>query len=299
MGIIRAFTGAFKSVLKEQWKESFYMDSIPEDILMLRGMKRIGKNSSNTRADDGIITNGSVISVADGQAVIVVAGGKVIETLLMPGEHIFHDPERKGGIKGFFRDVRFRVGFGGGDIQPFTHRLYYVNIREMPGSFSIPASVPVHIKDRVTGLDADINIIIKGGYTFKVTDSARLYRGVTGNVVSSYPAQGLIKHINSLMLMALGPAIEDLTETGMRPSDLPSVIPELREAIRKNLSRMTEDRYGITVVSVNIEALYVPDLPMVQELEKAAVLRDPDMAIAYMTTARADAMKAAAENTLS
>ena len=64
MGIIRAITGAAGSVLKEQWLEYFSCDALDSETLIRRGVKRIGARSENTRTDDNIITNGSILSVA-------------------------------------------------------------------------------------------------------------------------------------------------------------------------------------------------------------------------------------------
>ena len=67
MGLIKAAAGALGGVLADQWKEYFYCDSLPKDVLMVRGEKRTTGRSSNTKGNDNVISNGSGISVADGQ----------------------------------------------------------------------------------------------------------------------------------------------------------------------------------------------------------------------------------------
>ncbi|MBR2185984.1 MAG: SPFH domain-containing protein, partial [Lachnospiraceae bacterium] len=87
MGLIRAIGNAAGSVLADQWKEYFYCDSIDETILVVKGSKRTSakRTSSNTKGEDNIITNGSVIAINEGQCMIIVDQGKVAEVCAEPG----------------------------------------------------------------------------------------------------------------------------------------------------------------------------------------------------------------------
>ena len=67
MGLIKAGIGALGGVLADQWKEFFYCDALPVEVLVRKGQKRVSGRSSNTKGSDNIISNGSVIAVADGQ----------------------------------------------------------------------------------------------------------------------------------------------------------------------------------------------------------------------------------------
>ena len=66
MGLIRAAMGAAGGVMADQWKEFIYCESMPADVLACKGSKRTGGRSSNTRGEDNVISNGSVIAVNDG-----------------------------------------------------------------------------------------------------------------------------------------------------------------------------------------------------------------------------------------
>ena len=79
MGLIKAIAGAAGGVLADQWKEFFYCDAIDRNTLMVKGQKRTSGRSSNTRGEDNIISNGSKIAVADGQCMMIVEKGKVVE----------------------------------------------------------------------------------------------------------------------------------------------------------------------------------------------------------------------------
>ena len=79
MGLIKAGKEAGISVLADQWREYFYCSSLDNDTLMTKGHKRIGQNSSNTRASDNIISNGAVIAVNEGQCMLIVEQGAIVE----------------------------------------------------------------------------------------------------------------------------------------------------------------------------------------------------------------------------
>ena len=76
MGLIRAALGAAGSVAGDQWKEYFYCEALDNDVLVVKGSKRVSGRSSNRGGADNIISNGSVVAVADGQCMIIVDQGK-------------------------------------------------------------------------------------------------------------------------------------------------------------------------------------------------------------------------------
>lgn len=89
MGLIKAGTGAVGGVLADQWKEFFYCEAMPKELLVTKGQKRVSGRSSNTKGSDNIITNGSGIAVADGQCMMIVEQGKVVEFCAEPGEFTY------------------------------------------------------------------------------------------------------------------------------------------------------------------------------------------------------------------
>ena len=49
MGLISALIGSAGGVLADQWKEFFYCEAMPFDVLMKKGEKVVGGRSSNTK----------------------------------------------------------------------------------------------------------------------------------------------------------------------------------------------------------------------------------------------------------
>ena len=90
MGLIRAGLNAIGGTMASQWKEYFYVDALPESVLAARAMKKTkGRFGGSRTEDDNVITDGSVIAVADGQCMMIVDQGKVVDFCAEPGEYVF------------------------------------------------------------------------------------------------------------------------------------------------------------------------------------------------------------------
>ena len=296
MGLLKAVSGAMGSVLEEQWREFFLCDALSDDTLLVRAYKRIGARSANTRKDDNVLTNGSILSVADGQCVLVVKQGKVIDVCTEPGEHVFEDPEQ-GGLKGFFKEVGRRVSFGGGDIQPTVYRVYYMNTKEITGNpFRTAKAIPFRVKDTVSGMDLDSSVFLDGVFSYRVTDPVKLYRTIIGNVSGTFTRRELNAHLQADVMKHLQPALARLSEIGLRPSDLPKHTEELCEALREEMNSGWSGAHGLALASVALRSASVSDAGMVQSAQHAAMLTDPEMAAAVITQSVSEALPAAAAN---
>ena len=87
MGLIKAALGSAGGVLADQWREYFYCDSMNANTLVSKGNKRVGRRSSNLSGSDNIISNGSVIAVNEGQCMMIVDQGAIVEFAAEPGEY--------------------------------------------------------------------------------------------------------------------------------------------------------------------------------------------------------------------
>lgn len=297
MGVLRAIGGSLDSVLQEQWKEVFCCDALDEETMLLRAKKRVSERSGNTRADDRVVTNGSLLIVADGQAVIVLSQGKIVDVCTEPGAHVFTDPTHPGGLRGFFRDVGERIAFGGGDVQPLTHRVYYINTKECPGNrFQTPGPIPLHLGDERLSLGMDVSVQCAGTYAFRITDPVAFYRAITGNMEGTYPKSRLLAPLESLLLTALQTDLSAQVRGGLRPSLLPTFAGAISDFVRARFTALTEEKYGIQIVSLAIDTLEVRDLARISELQAHAALQDPEQRTAHLAGAAADAMQTAAKN---
>ncbi|MDR1960779.1 MAG: SPFH domain-containing protein [Gracilibacteraceae bacterium] len=305
MGIIKAALGSVGGVLADQWKEFFYCDALSADILVAKGQKRLSKRSSNTRAEDNIITTGSGIAVADGQCMIIVDQGKVVDVCAEPGEYTYDastEPtifcgDLRAGIEASIQNVKARFAMGGSPGK--DQRVYYFNMKEILGNkYGTPNPVPFRVVDRNIGLDIDIAIRLHGEYSYKLVDPILFYTNVCGNVERVYHRNQMDGMLKTELLTALQPAFAKISELGIRYSALPGHAAELAQALNEVLSGKWTQLRGIAVSSIGVNSVSASeeDENMIKQLQKSAVMRDPGMAAAALVGAQADAMRAAAAN---
>lgn len=305
MGLLRAGLGAAGGVMADQWKEFIYCESMAADVLACKGSKRTGGRSSNTRGEDNVISNGSVIAVNDGQGMLVVQNGKIIEVALEPGEFVFDtgsEPSVFSGnlgdsIKETFANIGSRFTFGGDAGK--DQRVYFINTKEIIGNkYGTASPVPFRVVDNNIGLDVDISVRCNGEYSYRITNPLLFYTNVCGNVTDSYTRDKIDSQLKSELLTALQPAFAKISEMGIRYSAIPGHTTELARALNEVLSADWRDLRGVEIVSfgVNSIAASQEDEQMIKDLQKAAVMRDPTMAAANIASAQSDAMRAAAAN---
>jgi len=306
MGLIKAALGAAGGVLADQWREYFYCEAIPVDILAVKGQKRVGARSSNTKATDNIISNGSVIAIADGQCMLIVEQGKVVDVCAEPGEYtydmstepsIFTGGLNKDNILSVLSSVGKRFTFGG--EAPKDQRIYYFNTKELIGNkYGTPSPVPFRVVDERAGIDIDISVRCFGEYSYKVVNPLLFYSNVCGNVSEAYSRTELDSQLKSELLTALQPAFARISALGVRYSALPGHTQELAEALKEELSSQWRDFRGIEIQRVGVSSVKAneEDEKMIKELQRNAAFMDPTRAAAHLVGAQASAMQTAAAN---
>ena len=305
MGLIKAGIGSVGGVLADQWKEYFYCDALAADVLAVKGQKRTSRRSSNTKGSDNIISTGSVIAVNDGQCMMIVEQGRVVEVCAEPGEFIYDastEPTIFAGSLGqsilaTFQTVGKRFTFGG--EAPKDQRVYYFNTKELiDNKFGTPNPVPFRVVDHKIGLDIDVSIRCSGVYSYRIADPLLFYSKVCGNVEGAYTRQNLDTQLKTEFISALQPAFAQLSELELRPNQIVAHTTELEDAMNGALCKKWGELRGLQVVSIALGSLTLPeeDAEMIKQAQRTAILRDPTMAAATLTGAQADAMKAAASN---
>ena len=305
MGLIHAALGAASGVLADQWKEYFYCEAIPADVLVTKGIKRSGGRSSNTRGSDNIISNGSVIAVADGQCMIIVEQGKVVDLCAEPGEYTYDSSSEPSlftgslgqSIKEVFKNIGKRFTFGGEPAM--DQRVYYFNTRELVGNkYGTPSPVPFRVVDKNIGLDVDIAIRCFGEYSYRVSNPILFYTNICGNVKTAYTRDQIDSQLKTELLTALQPAFARISDMGIRYSALPGHTQELADTLNDVLSAKWRDLRGIEIVSFGVSSVKASeeDEAMIKELQRNAAFRNPNMAAAHLVGAQASAMQAAASN---
>ena len=305
MGLIKAITGAAGGVLADQWKEFFYCDSLGADVLCKRGQKKVSGRSSNTKGDESIISNGSIISVADGQCMMIVEQGKVVEVCAEPGEFKWDSSTEPSIFTGSFgqslaetfKNIGKRFTFGG--EAPKDQRVYYFNTKELIGNkYGTASPVPFRVVDQRAGIDIDISVRCFGEYSYKIVDPIIFYTNVCSNVAEEYTRDNLDSQLRSELLTALQPAFARISEMGVRYSSVPGHTTELSELLKNELSSKWKAARGIEIQNVGVSSIKAEedDEKMLKELQKNTAYTDPTRAAAALVGAQADAMRTAAGN---
>lgn len=305
MGLIKAGIGALGGTLADQWKEFFYCEAMSKEVLVTKGQKRVSGRSSNTKASDNIISNGSGIAVADGQCMIIVEQGKVVEVCAEPGEFTYDASTEPSifsgslgeGIKQTFKTIGKRFTYGGDTGK--DQRVYYFNTKELiDNKFGTPNPIPFRVVDNKIGLDVDVSVRCSGVYSYKIADPLLFYTNVCGNVEKEYTRDELDSQLKTEFISALQPAFGKLSDMEMRPNQIVSHNTELENAMNTALSAKWGELRGLAVVSIALGSVTLPeeDAEMIKQAQRTAIMRDPTMAAATLAGAQADAMKAAASN---
>ncbi len=305
MGLIKAALGSVSTVLADQWREYFYCDSMPEHVLVTKGQKRTTGRSVNTKGSDNIISNGSVIAVNEGQCMMIVDQGQIVEFAAEPGEFTWNASTEGtifygglgNGLKASWENLKRRFTFGADTAK--DQRVYFFNLKEIIGNkYGTPSPVPFRVVDTNIGLDMDISIRCNGEYSYRISDPMLFYKNVCGNISGDYTRDRLDSQLKSEFMTALQPAFAEISAKGIRYSALPGHADDLAEAMNNALSGKWNALRGISVVSVGVNSVNAnaEDEATIKELQKTAVFRNPNMAAAHLVGAQGEAMKSAAKN---
>ena len=300
MGLIKAAINAVAGNLADQYKEYIYCESLSNDILAAKGHKRVGSRGTN-KGDDNVITDGSAIAVNEGQCALVVVDGKVSEVAAEAGVFEFKSAVSPSvfsgslgdGIMNTIKDIGSRITYGG--QAGHDQRVYYVNIKEIMGNrYGTVNPIPFRVVDNNIGLDVDVSLRCNGEYSFPVL----FYTNVCGNFGETFNRSNIDSMLKAEILTALQPALGKISEQGVRPSALPGKAVEISDALNEALTEKWGKLRGMVVASfaMNPPTLPKEDQEMITNLQRTAVMRNPNMAAATLVEAQASAMKTAAGN---
>ncbi len=307
MGLIKAGIGAAGGVMADQWKEFFYCEALPSDVLMRKGTKQISGRSSNTKASDNIISNGSGIAVADGQCMIIVEQGKIVEFCAEPGEFTYNsstEPSLFAGSLGrsildTFKAIGKRFSYGGDTGK--DQRVYYFNTKEIMGNkFGTPTPILFEVTNKQVGFYKTVNIRCNGVYSYFISDPLLFYTKVCGNVSDEFRRDEIDGTLKTEFVSQLQTAFGVLAAQELRPAQLPAKVNELRAAMNEALRYEWIESRGITVgkIALNPINLTPEDMKAISQMEDSASYgSNAAMALGRMTTAQANAMETAAGNT--
>ena len=305
MGLIKAAMGAVGGALADQWREFFYCDAIDKDVLVAKGRKKTSDRSSNRKGEENIISNGSGIAVADGQCMIIVEQGKIIEVCAEPGQFIFDSSSEPSIFVGnlgesiykTFETMWSRFTYGGDTGK--DQRIYYFNLKEiMDNKYGTANPVPFRVVDANIGLDIDISIRCHGTYSYKIVDPLLFYTNVCGNISNEFNREEIDSTLKAELLTALQPAFAKISQLGIRYSALPGHTTEIVDALNEILDKKWYQLRGIKIASMAVNSIVAnkEDEELIKNAQRTAIFKNPSMAAATLVEAQSEALKGAASN---
>ena len=295
MGLLKAAKEVLIGLVDEQWRDYFYCGSLASDVLVAKGEKREMKGKkSNVKANDNIISNGSIVSVNAGQCMIIVDQGKIAEFCAEPGEFLYDtstEPSLLYGdlgqnIQETFKQLGRRFTFGGSTAK--DQRVYYFNIKEiMNNLYGTPNPIRFHYVSKNTGLELETSVKVNGQYTFKIVDPILFYSNVCGNVEQEYRKGELLAMMKAELLTKLPVALAKVAAQGVLPSEVPGHLEEITQYLKDELSEQWTQTRGIEVVSMTMSDPIVPqaDVDKINKWSETAVLSSEKMASARQVEA--------------
>ena len=305
LGIWEAAKSSFSGQLGDQYLEFFECPSMGNDVLMVKGRKSIKKNSKHRNGEDNIITNGSVISVNEGQCMIIVDQGQIVEFCAQAGEFVYDASKEASLLYGKLGEnigksvntYLRRLQFGGDTGR--DQRIYYFNLKEIYGNpFGTPSPIPFRVVDKNIGLDIDTTIRCHGEYSFKIVDPILFYKNVAGNQADRYTKDLIIDYMKKEVAASLAPALAKISALGIRYNEVSNYPKEIGEALNAELTAEWVEKRGIAIVDVALQTpkLSDEDEAMIKELQRTAVYTNPAMAAAMLAQKQGEAMVGAANN---
>lgn len=217
---------------------------MPVNVLVKKGTKRLSSKSSNTRASDNIITNGSIIAVNEGQCMMIVDQGAIVELCAEAGEFVWDSSTEPtifyGGLERELKNSwdRLKKRFAMGGDTGKDQRIYFFNTKEIIGNkYGTANPVPFRVVDQNIGLDMDIAIKFFGEYSYRISNPMLFYKNVCGNVEDDYTRSKIDSQLKSELLTTIQPAIAKISAMGIRYSALPgqqSWLKLLTKSFQKN-----------------------------------------------------------------
>ncbi|MDD3049154.1 MAG: SPFH domain-containing protein [Bacilli bacterium] len=298
MGLIKAAFDGARKTLADQWLEYFYCDTLDNDVLLKKGSKVVN-TGSNTKGSENIITNGTGFAINEGQGLIIVEDGKIVEFSVEPGRFTWDSSSEPSLFDSGFHGLKesfkvFGQRFKAGGTEAKDQRVYYINIKEILDN-KFGSATPMAYKDPTY---RGIYIRYFGQYSFKIADPIRFYSNIAGNVRDVYTKEELMRQCQAEFVNALDTTLAKCSDEGYQYNDLPKKQMEIATFMNDALDVSWHEKRGLEVESVAIEKVTPDDESRmrIEKIDDAIMMSDQRVAAGRLVGAQATAMENAAAN---
>jgi len=302
-GVIGSGVNAVGGVLADQWVDFILCDSLSDNVLMAQGKKPQQARSVNTKGSENIISNGSKINVNEGQCMLIIENGMIVDYCAQPGQYTYNNQIQPSLLGGGLKDlgasfVQIGKRFAAGGAPTDQQKVYFVNIKEILNNKIGWGKIPFRHYDP----EFDKSIVVQvqgfGMYTFVISDPLMFYKNIAGNITADYTKEMLMTIMKSEIMSALNPALGKIA-TQKIPYDELILYPEqLGQYVNEQVGPKWGSSRGIEIRSFAVESITVDEesAKKISQLQETAIHTDAGMAGARLITAQANAMENAAKN---
>ncbi|MGL4588701.1 MAG: SPFH domain-containing protein [Mycoplasmatales bacterium] len=300
MGLIKAAVSGIGSTLGDQWLEYYNCEAMDEKVVIKKAVK-IVNGGSNTDGSPDVISQGSIISVNEGQAMMIVQDGMILEFSAEPGVFEFDNEAEPSifvgsfgeGIIQTFKTFARRFKFGG-DAGRNT-RIYYFNLKELFGNkFGTPTPIPY-----ADPVYQNINIRFNGTLSLKLADPILFYKSIAGNVSDEFEINELwSEQLFYEFNMNLNQGLAKIAAAGTKFNQIMASTNELVNSLNEVLYSTWGQKRGLKIETIAIGSVTLDpaDKEKVDKYDDMRLMADPMNAAGRMTSAAANAMENAAAN---
>lgn len=299
MGIIRAIGGAVGGTLADTWLEAVEADNMDNSVLMTEGVlvRRDDKRTQNKKFTEGIITDGSIIHVAENQFMVLVDGGKIIDYSAEPGYYKVDNKSApslfNGQFKDTLKDAFDRIRFSG--TPRYKQQVFYINLQEIR---DIPFGTPNPVNYFDNFYNVELYLRAHGYYSVRIIHPVKFYMEMAARDVGFMTIDILRKLYLAEFLTAFQTTIGQMSVNGDRVSYLPSKTMELTRFLDDILDEEWEQRRGIRIESVGISSISYDEASkkIIDMRNQGAILSDGRVREGYVQGAVARGIEAAGSN---
>ena len=282
------FMGALGNTVESSiWKEYFESGDMSNGILMKRGEKILTERGKNRKADDNQISSGSGIDVQEGQCMILVENGRIVEFCAEPGRYTYDSStapslyagENKG-LKALGKEILSQWSAGGQRFS--TQRVYFINMGELiytPIKWGCGDIAFHHTQVyKATGsmLELDMTLRANGQCTVQVTDPVKFYQtigaqkaGTDGNGVVRITEEGILSNLKSGIIDHISSAISTLGYEQQVPyTAIKAKTADIKEYLNTEIELEWAGKRGFGIANISINGSPIPTDENKKQLEQ-------------------------------
>jgi len=260
-------------------------------------VRRNDKRNQNKKGSVDVISDGSIVQVAENQFMLLTDGGKVVDYSGEAGYFQVKNQNAPSLFNGDFgeavENTFERVKFGG--VTPFSQKVYFINTQEI-SNIAFGTVNPINYFDDF--YNAELYLRCHGYFSIRIVDPLKFYTEAIPRNASRVNVEDINKLYLAEFLTALQASIGKMSVDGIRISHVTSKSRELASYLSTTLDEDWTQKRGMIIESVGISSISYDDASkkLIDMRNQGAMLSDPTIREGYVQGSVARGIEAAGSN---